>query len=136
MKIGKKIILDTNIWVSYIIGKKLNNIAKLIIEHDLLIFSCEELEAELKEVLGRDKFLKLLHLEPEFYLDFIQSLTTTITISRKFQGCPDEKDNFLFDLAEQSQSEILVTGDKLLLGVKVDNIEVVSFKHFRESFEG
>jgi hypothetical protein len=98
------------------------------------VFSCNELEEELEEVLSRDKFTKVLHFKPDFYLNFIRNLTTIISISTNFQECPDKKDNFLFDLAIQSQSDFLVTGDKLLLDLKVDNLKVVSFKQFRELY--
>ncbi|WP_162344331.1 putative toxin-antitoxin system toxin component, PIN family [Cyclobacterium salsum] len=134
MRNGRRIILDTNIWVSYIIGRKLDEITKLILDHNLIVFSCNELEEELEEVLSRDKFTKVLHFKPDFYLNFIRNLTTIISISTNFQGCPDKQDNFLFDLAIQSQSDFLVTGDKLLLDLKVDNLKVVSFKQFRELF--
>lgn len=134
MRNGRRIILDTNIWVSYIIGRKLDEITKLILDHNLIVFSCNELEEELEEVLSRDKFTKVLHFKPDFYLNFIRNLTTIISISTNFQECPDKKDNFLFDLAIQSQSDFLVTGDKLLLDLKVDNLKVVSFKQFRELF--
>ncbi|WP_114749893.1 putative toxin-antitoxin system toxin component, PIN family [Pleomorphovibrio marinus] len=134
MRKGKKIILDTNIWVSYIVGRKLDAIAKLIFDHNLIVFSCTELEEELGDVLARDKFKNLLYSEPGHYLDFVQNLTTSITISGNYQGCPDAKDNFLFDLAIQSQAELVVTGDKLLLDFEVQNIKVISFKDFRELF--
>ncbi|SEJ50951.1 hypothetical protein SAMN05192553_104375 [Cyclobacterium xiamenense] len=67
MRNGRRIILDTNIWVSYIIGRKLDEITKLILDHNLIVFSCNELEEELEEVLSRDKFTKVLHFKPDFY---------------------------------------------------------------------
>jgi uncharacterized protein len=134
MRIGAKIILDTNIWVSYIIGRKLDEISKLILYQNLIIFSCKELDNELEEVLAREKFIKFLQFKPDIYVNFIRSITTSIPISLNFQECPDYKDNFLFDLAIQSDSEYLVTGDKLLLGMEVKNLMIISFKQFRQLF--
>ncbi|MEX2565880.1 MAG: putative toxin-antitoxin system toxin component, PIN family [Cyclobacteriaceae bacterium] len=134
MRPGRKIILDTNIWISYIIGRKLDEIAKLILAQDLIVYSCKELEEELKEVLSRDKFRKLLQYDPGIYLNYIQNLTISIPVYSHFEGCPDKKDNFLFDLAIQSKSDFIVTGDKLLLTIKVDKVDVVSFTHFRSLF--
>ena len=130
-----RVVLDTNIWVSYIIGGQLDEIAHLILDNNIQVYSCRELEEELKDVLKRDKFKSLLQFEPGVYVDFIRNLTLPVSINRIFNECPDEKDNYLFDLALQSGSEYLVTGDKLLLNIKVKNIKVITFKHFRETFE-
>lgn len=129
-----KIILDTNIWVSYVIGRKLDEIAKIILDSNLTVFFCNELEEELEDVLAREKFLKLLEYAPDVYLAFIRNLTVRIPILCEFNDCPDKKDNFLFDLAIQSHAEFLVTGDKLLLEIKVENLKVISFKQFRQLF--
>lgn len=135
MKKTKKIILDTNIWISYIIGQKLDEIAQLIFHHDLIIFSCSDLEEELEDVLRRSKFKELLRYDAEVYLNFVDRLTTSIHINKTFNGCPDEKDNYLFDLAFQSGSAYLVTGDKMLLNMEVKNIKIISFKLFKDKFE-
>lgn len=129
-----KIILDTNIWVSYVIGRKLDEIAKIILDRNLTVFFCNELEEELEDVLAREKFLKLLEYTPDVYLAFIRNLTVSMPILCEFKDCPDKKDNFLFDLAIQSHAEFLVTGDKLLLEIKVENLKVISFKQFRQLF--
>ncbi len=50
-----KSILDTNIWVSYIIKSKFEELVKLIIDNDLEIYTSQELIAELYEVLNRPK---------------------------------------------------------------------------------
>lgn len=129
-----KIILDTNIWVSYVIGRKLDEIAKIILDRNLTVFFCNELEEELEDVLAREKFLKLLEYTPDVYLAFIRNLTVSMPVLCEFKDCPDKKDNFLFDLAIQSHAEFLVTGDKLLLEIKVENLKVISFKQFRQLF--
>lgn len=134
MRKAKKIILDTNIWISYIIGGRLDEISRLILDNNLTVFVCQELEDELEEVLKRDKFSKLIHFEPRVYLQFIKKLTHSIPILKEFDECTDKKDNYLFDLAAQSGSEYFVTGDKLLLKYKIDNLQILSFQQFRDAY--
>ncbi len=129
-----RIILDTNIWVSYFIGRKFDEIALTILNHNLNVFSCMELENEVSDVLGRTKFKKLLHLELDRYVDFLKGLTQPIQIERNFKGCPDEKDDFLFDLAIKTKSEFLVTGDKRLIEFDTGPVEVISLKAFKELY--
>lgn len=129
-----RIILDTNIWVSYFIGRKFDEIALTILNNNLTVFSCVELEREVSEVLGRAKFKKLLNLETDRYVSFLISLTQSVQIERTFKGCPDEKDDFLFDLAIKTKSDYLVTGDKRLLEFDASPIEVLSLKAFKEFY--
>jgi|SRR5690606_13958121 len=130
----RKIILDTNIWVSYFIGRNFDEIALTILNNKLTIFSCAELEEELANVLSRAKFKKLLHLETDRYLSFLRNLTQFVQINKNFKGCPDEKDNFLFDLGIQTSSDFLITGDKRLLTFDQSPLTVLSLKTFKETY--
>jgi len=131
---SQRIILDTNIWISYFISRKFDEIARLILDNELNIFSCEELEAEVGDVLGRAKFKKLIQYDPIRYVDFLKNLTISIKIQRHFKGCPDAKDDFLFDLAIQAPAKYLVTGDKKLIGFKVQHLDILSFKEFKDMY--
>jgi len=130
-----RVVLDTNIWVSYIIGGQLDEIAHLILDNNIQVYSCRELEEELKDVLKRDKFKSLLQFEPGVYVDFIRNLTLPVSINRIFNECPDEKDNYLFDLAIQSESAYLITGDKLLLRLNIKKLQIISLKAFKEGLK-
>jgi len=49
-----------------------------------------------------------------------------------FDQCPDPKDNYLFDLAYQSHSDFLVSGDKKVLAVPVRQpLKVLSLFAFK-----
>jgi len=130
-----RVVLDTNIWVSYIIGGQLDEIAHLILDNNIQVYSCRELEEELKDVLKRDKFKSLLQFEPGVYVDFIRNLTLPVSINRIFNECPDEKDNYLFDLAIQSESAYLITRDKLLLRLNIKKLQIISLKAFKEGLK-
>ncbi len=52
----------------------------------------------------------------------------------RFKGCPDDKDNFLFDLGVQTNSDVLVTGDKRLLTFSQSPLTVMSLKTFKETY--
>lgn len=131
---SERIILDTNIWVSYFIGGKFDEIALTILNNNLTVFSCIELEKEVNNVLNRKKFKTLLHLEIDRYLSFLYDLTQSVQIERTFKGCPDEHDDFLFDLAIQTKSNFLVTGDKRLIAFDTSPITIISLKAFKEAY--
>lgn len=113
-----KVIFDTNVWISFLIGKRLSRIKGHISNRKLTIVITEQLLTELRVVTGREKLKKY------FPKDSVQELIELLeTIGYKVEIKPthfinrDPKDNFLLDLIDFSQAEFLVTGDKDLLAL-------------------
>jgi putative PIN family toxin of toxin-antitoxin system len=130
-----KVVLDCNIWVSYIISRKLAELTDLVQVHHLTLFSCDELACELADVLSREKLAKYLTKNVGEYVDFYKDITTEIIITSFYKDSPDAKDNYLFDLAIQSGASCLVTGDKALLALgTVENVKVISWTEFKAYF--
>ena len=73
-------------------------------------------------------------LDTDRYLTFLRNITRTVQIDRLFKGCPDEKDDFLFDLATQTEAAFLVTGDKRLLTFDESPIKMMSLSTFKETY--
>jgi putative PIN family toxin of toxin-antitoxin system len=111
-----KVIFDTNIWISFLIGKRLQIIKDLIASQQITIVLSEQLLQELRAVTQRPKLKKYF---PEEKVE--ELITLLIAIGQihqtavKNQLSRDPKDNFLLDLAEVSGANFLVTGDKDLL---------------------
>jgi uncharacterized protein len=53
-----RIVIDTNIWISFLIGKSLSGLTDAIITNRIQILFSEALFSELLEVLQRPKFKK------------------------------------------------------------------------------
>jgi uncharacterized protein len=126
-----KIVIDTNVWISYFISKRFLEITQLIIDSDCLVFTCEELIDEIIDVISRKKFKNQVTFPIDFYNQLHKKLTTYQKIQIQFTGSPDSKDDFLFDLAIQTNSQILVTGDKKLLAFKNKYVEAISLASFK-----
>ncbi len=126
-----KIILDVNIWLSLFIKKKADILLDILIDNDLEIVSDIHLRAEFLEVILRNKFHKYFSDEDiKDSILFFDSVTVKYPTTKIFSGSPDKKDDYLFDLAIQTQSKILVTGDKKLLNFKIKEIETISLAEF------
>ncbi len=126
-----KVVIDTNVWISYFISKRFIEITQLIIDSDYQVFTCDELIDEIIDVISRKKFKDRVTFPIDFYIQFHKKLTTYQKIQKQFTGSPDPKDDFLFDLAIQTNSKILVTGDKKLLSFRYKNVEVISLASFK-----
>ena len=114
-----KLIIDTNLWVSFIISNKQNLLDTfLFYEQARLLFSVE-LIAEIKQTITKPRLQKyfstnaleemLSTFEP--FIDFIE-VESIVTI------CRNPNDNFLLTLAKDGKADYLLTGDKDLLELK------------------
>ena len=127
----RKIILDVNIWISIFLKKKMNYFLDIVVHQNLEFISDENLRNELIDVISRKKFSSTFSVEDIVdAIDFFDAISTFVPTEKKFSGSPDIKDDYLFDLANQSETKIIVTGDKKLLDFKTENISLITFSEF------
>jgi putative PIN family toxin of toxin-antitoxin system len=69
--IQKNYVIDVNIYISYILKDKLDELFIFLLEKDFEVFISIELINELKDVLLRDKFKKYLKKSP---LEFVNAV--------------------------------------------------------------
>jgi uncharacterized protein len=111
-----KIIFDTNVWISFLIGKRLSNIKNHISSRQITIIVSAELLAEIKDVTSRERMQKYFPAESvNKLIEFLETIAELYKPKSKHTICRDPKDNFLLDLIEASKADYLVTGDKDLL---------------------
>jgi len=114
-----KTVFDVNIWMSYFISGKSEKIIDMIENNDVFFYRSAELMSELREVINRPKFAKYFTNGTEEYISFVEQVAEFFFTQSLFNRCSDPKDNYLFDLAYQSHSDFLVSGDKTVLAVPV-----------------
>jgi uncharacterized protein len=108
-----KVIFDTNVWISFLIGKRLSFLKPLLANGQVTIVYCDQLILELKDVTSRPKLKKYFpHNEVKEMLELIEVIGLKFEIVNIHKVCRDLKDNFLLDLIEVSNADYLVTGDK------------------------
>lgn len=111
-----KVIFDTNIWISYLIGGQLGNLTKLISSRKIELVLSEQLLTELLEVTNRKKFRR--HFDEQKVNELVKLmdiLGTNYEIAEYPNICRDPKDNFLLGLIRVSRADFLITGDQDLL---------------------
>lgn len=111
-----KVIFDTNVWISFLIGKRLSKIKHHISNGNITIISTEQLLLEIKIVTSRDKLKKYFPKESVTELvELLETIAVNVQIKPRHFINRDPKDNFLLDLIDFSKADYLVTGDKDLL---------------------
>lgn len=111
-----KVIFDTNVWIGFLIGKRLTKITRHISDRTITIITTEQLLTEIKTVTGRKKLKKYFPQESvKELIELLETIAEKVDIKPTHFINRDPKDNFLLDLIDFSKADYLVTGDKDLL---------------------
>jgi putative PIN family toxin of toxin-antitoxin system len=129
-----RVVIDTNIWISFLIGKSLTGLSEAIIHDRVKILFSTTLFAELIEVLQRPKFKKYFSSQSiENLVTLLHEKVEWIDITDIFNDCRDPKDNFLLDLAVSGQANYLITGDADLLVLNpFHGVEIIPYPFFQD----
>ena len=129
-----RLVIDTNLWISFIISKKLNLLEPILFAENTRILFSSELVEELQATITKPKLKKyfsenaleemLTVFDP--YIDFI-TVKSTVSI------CRDPNDNFLLALAKDGKANYLLTGDNDLLDIgKYEKTIIIKISEFLE----
>lgn len=111
-----KVVIDTNIWVSFLIGQTLSNLEYALNTDVIQIVVSHDLIKEMTKVLHRPKFKPYFSAETiNEFISLVLSQFELIEIHERVNICRDPKDNFLLDLCLSGQADYLITGDSDLL---------------------
>ncbi len=134
---SKRVIFDTNVWISFLIGKRLSKIKKYISDESIKIITTGQLLTEIKLVTRREKLKKYFPSGAVVeLLDFLDDIAEKVEITPKPFINRDPKDNFLLDLIDFLKADYLVTADKDLLEHNpFKTALILTPKEFEEEFE-
>jgi uncharacterized protein len=128
----KRFTIDTSVYFTYAFYGKLNRLFEVIEKRNLHVFIDNNLIAELER-----NFAKKIKIEKEviaLLINQLREITIFHNTELHFSTCPDPKDNFLFDLAIQTNSEVIVTQEKALLNWSESPVIIHDLKWFKENY--
>jgi len=127
-----RVVLDTNLWISFLISRKYDEIIELINSSTIkLIFSIELFE-EFLDVVQRPKFKKYFSdNDISKLIGLFDLFGEMVNVSSKVKICRDKNDDFLLNLCIDGKVDYLVTGDKDLLIIEnIENTRIITYKEF------
>ena len=130
-----RIIIDTNLWISFLITKDFTKLDEIIFsKHGILVFS-QELLDEFLEVAKRPKFRRFFSTSDiEEMLETIDEYADFVEVRTKTDVCRDPKDNFLLSLSTDGKADYLLTGDKDLLDLtKFGETTIITISSFLQN---
>lgn len=128
-----KVLFDTNLWISFMIGKRLSSLADVLNHQDVEVYVSEQLLDEIRTVISRPKFDNLISKETRYYFfemvyDVCQITAITVQADSPIR---DIKDLYLLSMAESVPVDYIVSGDKDLLDLGSHaNIPILKYSEF------
>ena len=131
------VIIDTNLWISFLISKEFSWLDNLIKSDKIKIVYSEELFLEIFEVLSRPKFKSYFNSEKiAAFSKLVIHYLKLIEVNSSIDLCRDEKDNFLLALAKDANADYIITGDKdLIILNPFEKTKILSFADFKTQFK-
>ncbi len=134
-----KIILDCNIWISFLIGHQAQWIQRILTDLRFDVYVCDELLEEIHSVSSRDKIrARVSDEELDDFFRIIYAFCRIVKIEQKAQSeIRDPKDLYLLSLAESIGVDFVVSGDADLLDLKQHKqtkmLKLVDFKKLMDN---
>ena len=113
-----RVIVDTNLWISFLIGKQLDSLLELLDNPWFDLVSTPQLNEEIIRVAHREKFRKYFpENEVKQLKEWMDEHFSMFEIGDIPRRCRDPKDDYLLELAVQTKAIYLVSGDNDLLAI-------------------
>ncbi len=126
------VVVDTNVLVSALLGKKLRVLLERLKEDKFELLFSEETLAELIAVLQLPRFEKYLSQDDiEQFRQLLSFHSRLEKPSEKIEACRDPKDNKFLESAVTVRVDYIVTGDQDLLVLNpFRNISIITADQF------
>ena len=109
-----KVIIDTNLWISFLIGHQTQVVRCLLTDSRFDVYVCPQLLEEIRDVAKRDKIRKYVtpfDLEDLMAIIYAFCKQATITVEASTSAIRDPKDLYLLSLADTIGADYIVSGD-------------------------
>lgn len=127
-----RVVIDTNLWISFLIGKQVMVMKSALERKDVELIITDKLIQEIEIVVNYPKLRKFIRPElAEEMVTWLKTHSTNVCIDNVPSRCRDPKDDYLLELAIRSNAVYLVSGDSDLLTLKrIDNCRIITFRQF------
>lgn len=127
-----RVVVDTNVWVSFLIGKQLDRLDEHLQRKKVVMISSRRQALEIAVVLERPHLREYVTEEKRMLLDYFTIRTAQLAEPKeRIEVCRDTKDNYLLEIAVAGKADCIVTGDQDLLVLHpFHGIEILSYREF------
>jgi putative PIN family toxin of toxin-antitoxin system len=134
----QRVVVDVNILISFLIGKRLGGFITLLQEAEFLLLVSPPLLAEFVDVAARPRFRK--HFPVEFAHQLAMTFAEAGELVEVEAKSPtplsrDPKDDYLLLMAKKGKADLLITGDDDLLSMRsYGRTRILSARNFTDEY--
>lgn len=134
IKKRSRVVIDTNIWISFLIGKSFSDFDDILIKNEFIVLYSKELMEEVFEVIDRPKLIKYFKRGSKRIIKTIfEDLGEEIRVRSEVDECRDKKDNFLLSLCRDGKADLMITSDIDLLVLKrFDTTNIITYNKLKK----
>ena len=134
-----KLIIDTNLWISYLISERLDDLENLCLDRSISIIYCDELIEEIIRIANapriRKRGVKEQNVSDLVELIKLNGIKTEIKNVSGY-AIRDPKDAYLLALADVVKADFLLSGDSDLLVLKRHNqTKIIPYSEFMAKYK-
>lgn len=126
------IIIDANVWIKYARSKNIAPLLDRLVTYQLLPITNNYLLSEIFNAVVNNNWMS--QFQASAMISFIKEISFHITERVIYRIAPDSKDNYLFDLAIQTNSVFIISDDTRLLRYRLKPVPVHSANWFIKKF--
>jgi uncharacterized protein len=132
-----RVIFDTNIWISFLIGKQFASMKELLVTASIQPIFSNQLLDELLITTQKPKLQKYFQKDRvDTLMIFLADIGEIIESRSIVSACRDPKDNYLLALAKDSNAAFLITGDRdLLVLERFEQTQIVTYQDFIKTID-
>ena len=115
-----KVLFDTNLWISFMIVKRLSTLADELYRSDVEVYVSEQLLNEIRTVIARPKFDRLISTETRYnFFEMVYNVCHMTNINVvAISPIRDIKDVYLLSMAQSVPVDYIISGDKDLTDLR------------------
>jgi len=130
-----KIVVDTNLWIGFLVSLSIRQrLGRLLLSDKIIFLFSDALFDELKTTARKRKFHRYFdasHVDD--LLQILDEIAEIVDVHSSVDVCRDPKDNFILALAKDGVADYLITGDRDLLALKkLRKTKIVTLSDFEK----
>ena len=134
----KKVIIDTNLWISFLLGHQVQFVRRVLTDLRFEVYVCARLIEEIRDVASRDKICKHLGSNDlDDLLAILNAFCQFVVIESEVSptAVRDPKDLYLLALADTIGADYIVSGDADLTDLgEYHQARIIKLDDFKQIF--
>jgi putative PIN family toxin of toxin-antitoxin system len=106
-----RVVLDTNLWISFLFGKAMDDLLRYLEEASVTILTDERKFEEFEMVIARPKIKKVVGPDRIAIMRAFAHRQTIVKAKRRVTACRDPNDDYLLEIAVAGKADCIITGD-------------------------